>query len=295
MCALPAVATSAHLFCAGALPRVPNFEDLGDFPTLRKTVPKADGYAAMRECRKLNIRAIKLSKSYQRAAEYCAAIAASSPPPGLPVAAPTPVIPAAASPPPEPPLPPFAPPDACSPAKSPQPPARREEARSQPSRQEHARTTTETSRKPWPSGAKERKQWRKELAKAQEPVLRAERLARRAAHREETRRHQPRAPLHPRAGDEQAPRTQPRQAKRAAHSEEAEAPPDFKPVEEQPRRHTRAPPPTPPLPTALNPPSSGATRHYVKAYVHAVLNEHTAAVTHLAKKMNHKARRSAPI
>jgi len=71
------------------------------------------------------------------------------------------------------------------------------------------------------------------------------------------------------------------------------AEPEFKAEEEEHRRHTRAPPPIPPLPTALNPPSSGATRHFVKAYVHAVLNEHTATVAHLAKKMNHKARRRA--
>ena len=251
-------------------------------------MPKPDGYAAMRECRKLNIKAIKLSKSYQRAAEYCAAIAASSPPPGLPVAAPTPVIPAAPSPPPGPPVPPFAPPlHACSPPKSPQPPPPRRED-SQPSpRQEPART----SRKPWPSGPKESKLWRKQLAKAQEPVLRAERQARRARVREETRRHQRRAPLHPRA-EEQAPR-EPRRAKRVVRSEDKPEP-EFKAVEE-PRRHTCAPPPTPPLPTALNPPSRGATHHFVKAYVHAVINEHTAAVAHLAKKMNHKARRRAPI
>ena len=273
---------------------MPNFEDMGDFPPLRKTVPKPDEYAAMRACRKLNIMAIKWSKTCHRRDENSAAqdvFAASSPPPGLPDAAPTPVIPAAASPPPEPPLPPFAPPDACSPPKSPQPPPRRDDARSQTSRQEHARTTTETSRKPWPSGAKERKQWRKELAKAQEPVLRAERQARRARVREETRRHQRPAPLQPRT--EMQASQEPRRAKRRAA-------PDIKPepeikVEEEPRRVDREPtPPTAPLPTAMNAPTRGSTRHFQKAYVKACIHGHTAAIAHLTKKMIHKARRRVP-
>jgi len=131
------------------------------------------------------------------------------------------------------------------------------------------------------------------LAKQAQPELHAQRLARRARVREETRRHQRRAPPHPRA-EEQAAR-EPRRAKRAEHTEDKPPEPEYKAVEE-PRRHTRAPPPpTPPLPTALHSPSRGATRHFQKAYVHAVFNEHTAAVAHLAKKMNHKARRRAPI
>jgi hypothetical protein len=70
--------------------------------------------------------------------------------------------------------------------------------------------------------------------------------------------------------------------------------PDFMAEEATPKRHTCSPRPTPPLPTAQNPASRGAHRHFRKAFCHAFIHGHTAAVAHLVKKMVHKARRRGP-